>query len=224
MEPTFEWMCAQIWRPSIPLDQRLDYLVVDEAGQLSLSNVCAVATSARNVVVVGDSRQLSQPSQGTHSEGAGASALEHVLGGANTISPNFGVLLDDTHRLHPTICDYISEIYYQGRLQSLPGCELQTVSGPGWLSGSGLRWVPTDHRGAEGRQQKTRRPWRRPCGTCCRNLGSTGPAPNGPSDFRTSWWWLRLERARIGQRKGRASEIRRGRRETGGGEVGLKVR
>ncbi len=129
------------------LDQRLDYLVVDEAGQLSLANVCAVATSARNLVLVGDPRQLSQPSLGTHPKGAGVSALEHVLGDADTIPPNLGVFLDHTHRLHPLICDYISEIYYQGRLQSLAGCEFQKVLGSGWLSGSGLRWVPSDHQG-----------------------------------------------------------------------------
>lgn len=129
------------------LDQRLDYLVVDEAGQLSLANVCAVATSARNLVLVGDPRQLSQPSQGTHPDGAGVSALEHVLGDADTMPPTLGVFLDHTHRLHPAICEYISEIYYQGRLQSLPRCELQTVLGSGWLSGSGLRWAPCDHQG-----------------------------------------------------------------------------
>ena len=129
------------------LDQRLDYLVVDEAGQLALANVCAVATSARNLVLVGDPRQLSQPSEGTHPEGAGVSALEHVLGDSDTMPPTQGVFLDHTHRLHPAICQYISEIYYQGRLHALSGCELQTVSGPGWLSGSGLRWVPTDHQG-----------------------------------------------------------------------------
>ena len=129
------------------LDQRLDYLVVDEAGQLAMANVCAVATSARNLVLVGDPRQLSQPSQGTHPEGAGVSALEHVLGDADTMPPTLGIFLDHTHRLHPAICEYISEIYYQGRLHALPGCELQTISGTGWLSGSGLRWVPTDHRG-----------------------------------------------------------------------------
>ncbi|MHB8394187.1 MAG: AAA domain-containing protein [Candidatus Dormibacteria bacterium] len=129
------------------LDQRLDYLVVDEAGQLSLANVCAVATSARNLVLVGDPRQLSQPSQGTHPEGAGVSALEHFLEDADTMPPTLGVFLDHTHRSHPAICQYISEIYYQGRLQSLPGCERQTVLGSGWLSGSGLRWAPTEHQG-----------------------------------------------------------------------------
>jgi uncharacterized protein len=129
------------------LDQRLDYLVVDEAGQLSLANVCAVATSARNLVLVGDPRQLSQPSQGTHPEGAGVSALEHVLGDADTIPPKLGVFLDYTHRLHPAICAYISEIFYQGRLKSLPGCERQQILGTGQLSGSGLRWAPTEHQG-----------------------------------------------------------------------------
>lgn len=40
----------------------LDYIVVDEAGQLSLANVVAVASSARNLVLIGDPQQLAQPS------------------------------------------------------------------------------------------------------------------------------------------------------------------
>jgi uncharacterized protein len=44
-------------------DQRLDYLIVDEAGQVSLADTVAVATSAKNLVLVGDPCQLSQPSE-----------------------------------------------------------------------------------------------------------------------------------------------------------------
>jgi RecA/RadA recombinase len=43
------------------LDQQLDYLFVDEAGQVSLANTIAMGVSAKNVILVGDQRQLSQP-------------------------------------------------------------------------------------------------------------------------------------------------------------------
>lgn len=52
-------------------------LFVDEAGQVSLANAVAVASLARNLVLVGDPQQLAQPSKGSHPDGAGASAMEH---------------------------------------------------------------------------------------------------------------------------------------------------
>jgi uncharacterized protein len=39
------------------LDQQLDYLFVDEAGQVSLANTIAMGVSARNVILVGDQMQ-----------------------------------------------------------------------------------------------------------------------------------------------------------------------
>ena len=62
------------------LADSVDTLFVDEAGQMSLANVLAVAGAARNLVLLGDPQQLAQPSQAAHPPGAGASALEHVLG------------------------------------------------------------------------------------------------------------------------------------------------
>jgi uncharacterized protein len=128
-------------------DQTLDYLILDEAGQFSLANTMAVATAAKNLVLVGDPLQLAQPSKGTHPIGANASALGHVLGDAGTLPDELGIFLDRTHRLHPEICAFISEIVYEGRLQSEPGCERQAVSGSDELGGSGLRWRPIDHFG-----------------------------------------------------------------------------
>lgn len=134
------------WLFSRPdFDSALDYLIVDEAGQLSLANAVAVGSSARNLVLIGDPRQLAQPSKGTHPPGAGVSALDHLLAGAATIDRKKGLFLDRTRRLHPDICAFISEVVYEGRLQSVDGCERQRVGdGPG-LAGSGLRWVPVDH-------------------------------------------------------------------------------
>jgi len=47
-------------------EENLDYLFIDEAGQVSLANLIALGTSARNIVLVGDQMQLGQPIQGVH--------------------------------------------------------------------------------------------------------------------------------------------------------------
>lgn len=136
------WMFARS-----QFDQSLDYLILDEAGQFSLANTVAIAGAAKNLILVGDPLQLAQPSKGTHPIGAGASALGHMLGDAGTLSDDLGIFLDRTYRLHPEICKFISEIVYEERLHSVPGCERQAVSGTDSLGGSGLRWRPVDHSG-----------------------------------------------------------------------------
>ena len=127
--------------------EKLDYLVVDEAGQLSLANVVAVAQAAHNLILVGDPQQLAQPSKGAHPEGAGVSGLDHVLGEHATIPPERGLFLDHTRRMHPAICRFISELAYEDRLESIDECANQVVTNSGVLAGAGLRWVPVEHEG-----------------------------------------------------------------------------
>jgi uncharacterized protein len=122
-----------------------DTLVVDEAGQLALANVLAVAGCARDLLLFGDPQQLAQPAKGDHPPGAGASALEHMLGAAPTLPPDLGVFLDLTWRMHPEVCRFVSELGYEDRLKSDESCALQRVDAPGLLSGSGIRWVPVHH-------------------------------------------------------------------------------
>jgi len=133
---------------SAPFAQSLDCLVVDEAGQVSLANVLAVAQAAKNLVLVGDPAQLEQPQKGVHPLGAEVSALQHLLGpDAVTIARDKGVFIPTTRRLHPSICDYISESFYDGRLTPSAGLEHQAIDGEGLFQGSGLRYVPVSHRG-----------------------------------------------------------------------------
>ncbi|MEP6697709.1 MAG: TM0106 family RecB-like putative nuclease, partial [Pseudonocardiales bacterium] len=124
----------------------VDTLVIDEAGQMSLANVLAVAGSSDNLVLFGDPQQLAQPAMGMHPPGAQASALEHLLSGASTIDPALGVFLDRTWRMHPDICSFVSETSYDGRLSAQDDCAKQRVDAPGRLSGAGLRWVPVEHQ------------------------------------------------------------------------------
>lgn len=79
------------------------------------------------LVLLGDPQQLEQPMKGVHPEATGASALDHVLGGKPTIGEDEGLFLDETWRLHPEICRFTSELFYEGRLHSRPGLDIQTV-------------------------------------------------------------------------------------------------
>ena len=130
----------------------LDYLFIDEAGQISLADALALATAARNVVLLGDPQQLPQVSQGAHPEGSSLSVLEHLLGERQTVDPEHGVFLDRTWRLHPRIAAFVSELMYDGRLGSAEGRERQRIEAGGELSGAGLRWLAVEH---EGRSQSS---------------------------------------------------------------------
>lgn len=131
------------------LTAAVDVLVVDEAGQFSLANAVAVSRCARGLVLLGDPQQLAQPSQAHHPDGAGISALEHLLDGAATMPVDRGVFLDRTWRMHPSLAQVVSNLMYEGRLESAPGRERQELQGPEPWGGAGVRWVPVEHIGNE---------------------------------------------------------------------------
>ena len=123
-------------------DRTLDYLFIDEAGQVSLADALAMGTCARNLVLIGDPLQLAQVLQGTHPDGADASVLTHLLGEHATIPPDRGLFLERTFRLHPDICGYISEVFYESRVH--PDERTATRTTP---LGTGLRYIPVEHEG-----------------------------------------------------------------------------
>jgi uncharacterized protein len=124
------------------LDNELDYLVIDEAGQVSLADAIAMGTAARNIILLGDPLQLAQVSQGTHPPGCDRSVLEHLLGEAATIPRDCGVFLERSFRMHPDVCKFISEVVYDGRLRSADSATLRTTS-----FGTGIRFIGVDHQG-----------------------------------------------------------------------------
>ncbi|MDP9272677.1 MAG: TM0106 family RecB-like putative nuclease, partial [Chloroflexota bacterium] len=129
-------------------DDLVDVLFVDEAGQISLANVLAMAGSTRSLVLLGDPQQLDQPLQGSHSPGADRSALAHFLGDADTMPDDMGLFLEDTYRLHPKITQFTSEAFYENRLESRPGLEVQLLKAPEPIGGAGLRLLPAEHTGS----------------------------------------------------------------------------
>jgi predicted RecB family nuclease len=127
--------------------EKLDYLFIDEAGQMSLSHALAASRAAYNLVLLGDPQQLEQPQKGAHPEGSDVAALAYLLDGRATIAEGKGLFLGVTRRLHPNICRFTSELFYENKLRSLPGLENQEISGTGKFDGAGLFYVAVKHRG-----------------------------------------------------------------------------
>ena len=137
------------------LDQKLDFLFVDEAGQVALANLVAMGTSARNIVLLGDQMQLSQPIRGVHPDRTGESSLEYLLNGMATIPSERGIFLNTTWRMHKDVCRFISEAVYDGRLEpdklnNNQRLILNKRAHP-FLKPTGIYFVPVEHDGCSQR-------------------------------------------------------------------------
>ncbi|GAB2849308.1 bifunctional RecB family nuclease/DEAD/DEAH box helicase [Lentzea nigeriaca] len=109
--------------------QPFDVMIIDEAGQFALADAVAVATAARNLVLLGDPQQLPQVVQGVHPPGSDASALGHLLGGADVIPDHLGYFLAETRRMHPAVCKPVSELSYAGLLHSHETARHRSIEG-----------------------------------------------------------------------------------------------
>ncbi|MDE0672606.1 MAG: TM0106 family RecB-like putative nuclease [Caldilineaceae bacterium] len=136
------------WLWSRPEAQNtVDVLFVDEAAQMSLADVLAVSHAAPCLVLLGDPQQLDQPTQGSHPDGTDVSALGHLLRDRQTMDEKRGLFLEETWRLHPDICAFTSEVFYEDKLCSHAGLEQQRLIVSGPLGGTGLRFIPVVHSG-----------------------------------------------------------------------------
>jgi uncharacterized protein len=124
-----------------------DYLFVDEAGQVSLGNLIAMAACADNIVLVGDQMQLPQPVQGVHPGETGLSCLDYLLQGRATVPPELGILLNTSWRMHPDLCALISEAVYDGRLKAHRSTTERHLIDAGDLPGAGVTYLPVEHFG-----------------------------------------------------------------------------
>ncbi len=139
------------------LADSVDVLFVDEAGQMSVADVLAASQAAASLVLLGDPQQLEQPIQASHPEGTAVAALTHLLAGRPTIDLDRGLFLDQTWRLHPLICAFTSEQFYEGRLHSRSGLERQTVAALPTVPKSGLYFLPVEHEGNQSSSEEEAR-------------------------------------------------------------------
>lgn len=138
-----------------------DYLFVDEASQVSLANIVAAARATKNIILIGDQNQLDQPIQSSHPGESGLSALTYYTDGNTTISKDKGVFLPVSYRMHPSICNFISRRFYNGKLKPhsttthqkiiFPNPpkekDLQLANQKSSLPKSGLCFIPVEHSG-----------------------------------------------------------------------------
>jgi predicted RecB family nuclease len=130
----------------------VDVLFVDEASQTSLAEALAISQAAPNIVLIGDPQQLPKPGNASHPDGAGLSALEHVLTEPGrdrllTMPFSLGLFIEETKRLHPAICSFTSECFYEGRLHPRDLTKYRVLKGHAALDGAGLWFVPVEHSG-----------------------------------------------------------------------------
>jgi predicted RecB family nuclease len=135
-----------LWSPEKAFEA-VDVLFIDEAGQMALADVLAVSQAAKRLVLLGDPQQLERPLKGSHPEGAEKSALEHLLNGRKTIPADMGFLLPESWRLHPEVCKFTSEVFYEDKLSSHAIARSRVLEGHAWLKGPGLWFVPVEHEG-----------------------------------------------------------------------------
>ena len=135
-----------LWAPEAAFEC-VDALFIDEAGQMSLADVLAVSQAAKRLVLLGDPQQLERPTKGSHPNGAEKSALEHLLNGRKTIAEDMGFFLPQSWRLHPDVCKFTSEVFYEGKLSSHAIARSRVLEGHASLKGAGLWFVPVEHEG-----------------------------------------------------------------------------
>ena len=165
----------------------LDLLVIDEAGQYSLANTLAVARSAKRLLLLGDPQQLPQVTQGSHPQPVDESALGWLSAGHATMPAELGYFLADSWRMHPQLCQAVSLLSYDGRLESAPAATYRQLDGVP----AGVETVLVEHTGNTDEFQRGGREDRR-----------TGKRPYRPqmdsrhglsrsagSRQKTSWWW-----------------------------------
>jgi predicted RecB family nuclease len=152
IESNAQLLAGTAWLFAEPaLEGSLDYLFVDEAGQVSLANLVAAGTAAKNLVLLGDQMQLGQPIQGVHPGRSGESTLEYLLEGLATIPPGRGIFLPTSFRMHEHVCRFISDAVYDGRLHPEPANQRQTLllderAHPA-LRPTGIVFLPVAHDG-----------------------------------------------------------------------------
>ena len=128
---------------------KLDYLFIDEAGQVPVANLVGMSRCAKNIVLMGDQMQLPQPTQGSHPDESGNSILDYLLQGQATIPVDLGVFLPQTYRMHPDVCHLVSEQVYEGRLQPAEQTRKHVIKIPPKIlpKNAGVHFLPVEHDG-----------------------------------------------------------------------------
>ena len=110
-------------------EKAFDFLIIDEAGQMSLANLLVMAQCAKTIILVGDQQQLSQPTKADHPGESGKSCLEYLIKDANVVPKDKGIFLNTSWRMEPSLTNIVSELFYD---QKLIGCHSNKINSIKW--------------------------------------------------------------------------------------------
>jgi uncharacterized protein len=85
------------------------------------------------------------------------SILEFLLAGQATVAPDRGIFLDHTRRLHPSVCQFISEAFYEGRLRADPENVKRHLifdSPISRITSQGIHFLPVTHTGCSQKSEE----------------------------------------------------------------------
>lgn len=135
-----------------------DYLVIDEAGQFALGAAVACSFAAKNLILLGDQMQLEQVNTGAHPDESGLSILNYYMNGESTVPRSKGVFLEETWRMSPPICNFVSDLVYESRLRPNARTADHKLEIKGTKSGyippSGILFLEVDHDGNSSRSEE----------------------------------------------------------------------
>jgi len=112
-----------------------DYLIIEEAGQVTLVDTLLVSASVKKqapghfggIILVGDHKQLLTPIKSTKHEGAEISGLEYFVD-SDIVSDKKGVFIEQTRRMHPTICEFDSKMFYESKLTAIDAMSQRKIT------------------------------------------------------------------------------------------------
>jgi uncharacterized protein len=129
-------------------ENKFDYLIIDEVGQVPLVTTIATTLSTKNLILIGDPNQLPQVKKGTQPNKNNQSTFEYLINETNVIDKDKGVFLDKTFRLHPEINNFISNYFYNNSLSFDKKNELRYLSHEdNSLKKTGIQFVEVNHTG-----------------------------------------------------------------------------
>ena len=128
--------------------EKIDYLFIDEAGQLSLADLISIGNIAKNIILIGDQLQLGQPIKGTHPGDSGLSILDYLLEGNDTIPADKGIFLNKTFRLNSELNSFISNNFYEEKLicDTTTDKRIITFKKNGMIKKSGIHYLKMNHK------------------------------------------------------------------------------
>jgi AAA domain/Protein kinase domain len=128
---------VQVWgtttaRSSRPLDgldgETYDLVIIDEAAKATVGEVLVPIVHARKLLLVGDQKQLppfledtttkALQELGISEDQAKYSLFEHLFG---LVPADHRDMLDMQFRMHPSIGDVVSQLFYDGKVKNGPG-------------------------------------------------------------------------------------------------------